>query len=129
MNSSRSGVAFIAQAREGEDLTVYGDGSQTRSFCYIDDMVEGLRKLMERGTEGPVNLGDPTEISILELAEKIIDLTGSDSGITHEPLPPEDPERRKPDITKAKEELGWKPDTGLEEGLGKTVDYSRESVR
>lgn len=117
---------FIVQALTGNDLSVYGDGSQTRSFCYIDDMITGLWKLMESGENGPVNLGNPDEISILELANKIIEKTDSESGITYEPLPEDDPERRKPDISKAKEELGWEPKIGLERGLKKTVDYFRE---
>ncbi|KXB03849.1 hypothetical protein AKJ45_00315 [candidate division MSBL1 archaeon SCGC-AAA261F19] len=114
---------FIVQALNGDDLTVHGDGSQTRSFCYIDDMVEGLWKLMNSEVNEPVNLGNPEEVTILELAEKIIDLTGSGSGITHEPLPEEDPERRKPDISKAKETLEWKPEIELEDGLEKTIRF------
>lgn len=124
-NDGRVVSNFIIQALKGEDITIYGDGSQTRSFCYIDDMIEGLIKLMnsEDDFTGPVNLGNPFEISILELAKKIIELTGSKSKIVFKPLPDDDPKRRQPDITLAKQKLNWQPFTSLEEGLLKTINY------
>jgi UDP-glucuronate decarboxylase len=114
---------FIVQALKGEPLTVYGDGSQTRSFCYVSDLVEALIKMMNTdGFIGPVNLGNPGEFTILELAEKIIRLTGSSSGIVHNPLPQDDPARRCPDISLAEAKLDWRPKVGLDEGLAATVD-------
>lgn len=120
---------FIVQALKNETLTVYGDGSQTRSFCYVSDLIEGLIKMME--TErftGPVNLGNPQEFPIIELAERILKLTRSSSKIVHKPLPSDDPERRCPDITLAQEKLSWQPRVGLEEGLLKTIDYFKEKL-
>lgn len=114
---------FITQALEGRDLTVYGDGTQTRSFCYIDDMVQGLRKLMESDLQEPVNLGSPNEITIDNLADKIIDETSTSSGKTSESLPAQDPEVRSPDIRRAKEELDWEHHVNLEKGIRKTVEY------
>jgi UDP-glucuronate decarboxylase len=118
---------FIIQALKGEDLTVYGDGTQTRSFQYVDDLVEGLAGMM--ATEhftGPVNLGNPREFTMLELAEQVIRLTGSSSQITFLPLPSDDPKQRKPDIRLAKEKLnGWEPKVSLEEGLKPTIEYFR----
>jgi UDP-glucuronate decarboxylase len=124
-NDGRVISNFAIQALRGEPITIYGDGSQTRSFCYVDDMVDGLIRLMESPDDltGPVNLGNPEEITILEAAEKIIQLTGSCSAITFKPLPDDDPKKRKPDITLAKEKLGWAPCTPLEEGLKKTILY------
>jgi UDP-glucuronate decarboxylase len=118
---------FIMQALKGEPITIYGDGSQTRSFCYVDDLIRGLMALMETGPEttGPINIGNPNEFTVLELAEKVIDLTGSESRIIQEPLPQDDPKQRQPDISKAKEVLGWQPSIELEQGLGKTIDYFR----
>jgi UDP-glucuronate decarboxylase len=118
---------FIIQALKGEDITVYGDGSQTRSFCYIDDMIDGLIRLMNTSDEftGPVNLGNPSEISILELAEKVLKITKSKSKIVFKPLPQDDPVQRCPDITLAKKILKWQPKTVLEEGLKKTAEYFR----
>jgi len=114
---------FIVQALKGEPLTVYGDGRQTRSFCYVTDLVEALIKMMNtEGFIGPVNLGNPGEFTILELAEKIIQLTGSSSGIVHNPLPQDDPARRCPDISLAEAKLDWRPKVGLDEGLAATVD-------
>jgi len=114
---------FIVQALKGEPLTVYGDGRQTRSFCYVTDLVEALIKMMNtEGFIGPVNLGNPGEFTILELAEKIIRLTGSSSGIVHNPLPQDDPARRCPDISLAEAKLDWRPKVGLDEGLAATVD-------
>lgn len=119
---------FIAQALEGELITVYGDGSQTRSFCYIVDMVEGLMKLMATDGLGgeTINLGNPDEVSILETAKLIKKLTGSNSKIVFKPLPQDDPARRKPDISKAEKILGWRPTTPFEEGLQKTIGYFRK---
>jgi len=127
-NDGRVVTNFIVQALKGQDITIYGDGLQTRSFCYVDDLIEGLLKLMESPDEftGPVNLGNPNEIAILELAQKIIELTGSGSKIVYKALPEDDPRQRQPDISLAKQELGWEPKTNLEEGLRKTIDYFGE---
>ena len=115
---------FLNQVIDGKDITLYGKGDQTRSFCYIDDMVDGLIKLMNNEkTNGPINLGNPLEMSIKELAEKIIELTKSDSKIIYKDLPKDDPMKRKPDITKAKEFLDWSPKFKLEDGLLKTFNY------
>jgi UDP-glucuronate decarboxylase len=116
---------FIVQALRGKPITVFGDGRQTRSFCYVDDMVAGLTKLMEtdRGFTGPVNLGNPQEFSILELAERVLRLTKSRSRIRHKPLPADDPRQRKPDIALARKRLKWKPTVGLDDGLKETVRY------
>ncbi|MGC1755936.1 MAG: UDP-glucuronic acid decarboxylase family protein [Trebonia sp.] len=118
---------FIVQALKGEPLTVFGDGSQTRSFCYIDDMVDGLISLMNspREVTGPVNLGNPGEFTMIELAKQVIALTDSDSELQHLPLPADDPVRRRPDISRAREVLGWEPAVPLSEGLARTVDYFR----
>jgi len=116
---------FITQALSGKPLTVYGDGTQTRSFCYVEDLVEGIEKAMfTEGTKGGIfNLGNPNEYTILEFAEKVKKAAGSESRIEYRPLPEDDPARRKPDITRAKELLGWEPKTSLEEGLQKTIGY------
>ncbi|UAB78978.1 SDR family oxidoreductase [Erythrobacter sp. SCSIO 43205] len=116
---------FIVQALQGEDITVYGDGSQSRSFCYCDDLVEGFLRLMETGADvtGPINLGNPGEFTIKELAEKVIEMTGSTSKLTFLDLPSDDPKQRKPDISKAQEGLDWEPKVQLEEGLAKTIAY------
>jgi len=118
---------FIMQALQGHDITIYGDGSQSRSFCYVDDLVEGLIRLMNSKEEltGPVNLGNPGELSIKELAEKVIEMTGSSSKIIYEPLPRDDPTQRQPDITVARAELGWEPGIALDTGLKPTIDYFR----
>ncbi len=128
INDGRVVSNFIIQALKDEDITVYGDGSQTRSFCYIDDMVNGLIRLMSTSDDftGPINLGNPSEISILELAEKVLKITDSKSRIVFKTLPQDDPVRRCPDITLAKSILGWQPKVSLEEGLGKTAEYFRE---
>ncbi len=117
--------SFIVQALKGNDITVFGDGKQTRSFCYVDDLIDGLIKCMEtdNGFTGPVNLGQPTEIQILELAHKVIKLTGSKSKIVYKPLPSDDPAQRQPDLTLAKQKLRWEPKVGLEEGLKRTCEY------
>ncbi len=115
---------FIVQALRGEDVTIYGDGSQTRSFCYIDDLVEGMMRMMENDTTvGPVNLGNPSEFTVLELANLIIELTGSSSKIIHGPLPQDDPAQRQPDISLAKKVLDWKPTVELKQGLLRTIEY------
>ncbi|VAX34627.1 UDP-glucuronate decarboxylase [hydrothermal vent metagenome] len=129
-NDGRVVSNFIMQALRGEDLTVYGDGSQTRSFCYVDDLVGGLIKLMNSPDDftGPVNLGNPAEFSILELAEKIIKLTGSKSRICFKSLPADDPKQRQPDITLAKEKLKWEPTVQMEEGLKRTIKYFKDLI-
>jgi len=128
-NDGRVISNFIVQALQGEDLTVYGDGSQTRSFCYVSDLIEALRMMMEKGDFiGPVNLGNPEEISILELAEKIVKLAQSKSRIAHKPLPPDDPHQRCPDISLAKQKLGWAPKKNLEEGLSATIEYFQKAL-
>ena len=119
---------FILQALKGEDITIYGDGTQTRSFCYVDDLVDGMIKMMEGSFIGPVNLGNPSERTILDFAKLIIELTNSKSNIIYKPLPSDDPTQRKPDITLAKEKLGWEPKVNIEEGLLKTIEYFKELI-
>lgn len=121
---------FIVQALRGQPITVYGDGSQTRSFCYVEDLITGLQAMMDSGNEitGPVNLGNPEELTMAELAKKIISLTNSDSKLIYKPLPIDDPTQRRPDITKAKKVLNWSPKIGLEEGLSKTIEYFRTKL-
>lgn len=119
---------FMKQAITGKDLTVFGDGSQTRSFCHVEDLIGGLLALLESDVDTPVNIGNPDERTILELAELIIEVTDSDSGITFEPLPPQDPEVRQPDISKAKKELNWEPEIDLYDGLDTVVPYFEERV-
>ena len=116
---------FIVQALQGHDITVFGDGSQTRSFTYVDDEVRGFLALLDSDYVGPVNIGNPNEFTILQLAELVIEITGSSSKIVHEPLPVDDPLQRKPDITKATEILGWKPEIELREGIEKATEYFR----
>ncbi len=122
---------FIMQALRGQDITIYGDGQQTRSFQYVDDLVEGMLKMMATGDDftGPVNIGNPGEFTILELAEKVIDMTGSKSKIVYQPLPSDDPMQRKPDIGLAREKLNWEPKVPLEEGLKKTIAYFEGLIR
>jgi UDP-glucuronate decarboxylase len=123
-NDGRVVSNFIVQALRGDDITIYGDGSQTRSFCFVSDLIGGMAGLMNtEGLTGPVNVGNPAEFSILELAEKVIALTGSGSKIVRRPLPSDDPRQRRPDITLAKEKLGWSPEVKLEDGLRKTIEY------
>jgi UDP-glucuronate decarboxylase len=116
---------FIVQALKRKPITIYGDGSQTRSFCYVDDMIEGFIRVMATGDDftGPVNLGNPSEFTMMELAAKVLQLTGSRSEIIHKPLPADDPRQRRPDISVAAEEFGWKPKIHLEQGLKKTIEY------
>jgi len=121
---------FIVQALLGEPIRIYGDGQQTRSFCYVDDLVEAMIACMNSGDEvtGPINLGNPEEFTILELAEEVIRLTGSNSEIVYDPVQENDPMRRRPDISKAETLLGWRPSTALAAGLPKTIEYFREIV-
>jgi UDP-glucuronate decarboxylase len=130
-NDGRVVSSFIAQALRGEPVTIFGDGSQTRSFCYVDDMVRGLIGLMNLAdaVTGPVNLGNPCEFTVIDLAKKVLALCGSDSPVEHRPLPSDDPVRRKPDISRARELLGWEPSVPLDEGLERTVAYFRRSLR
>ena len=128
-NDGRVVSNFIIQALRGEDLTVYGEGSQTRSFCYVDDLVEGMIRMMEcDGFIGPVNLGNPSETTILEFARTILELTGSRSTIVFKPLPADDPKQRRPDITLAREKLGWRPQVDVTTGLRKSIEYFAEVV-
>ncbi len=129
MNDGRVVPNFIIQALKGEDLTVYGKGQQTRSFQYIDDLVEGLQRLLKSDYHLPVNLGNPYEMTVLDFAKKVLELTGSKSSIIFRPLPQDDPQVRQPDISKAKEILGWEPKVQLDEGLTKTIQYFRERLR
>jgi UDP-glucuronate decarboxylase len=124
-NDGRVVSNFIVQALQGNDLTIYGDGSQTRSFCYVDDLIDGMIRMMNTGDEftGPVNIGNPNEFTIRELAETVIRLTGSKGKLVFNPLPPDDPTQRQPDITLARKELGWEPRVQLEAGLEKTIAY------
>ena len=129
-NDGRVVSNFIMQALRGEDITIYGDGSQTRSFCFVSDLIEGFCRLMDSTDldATPVNLGNPGEYTILQVAEKVIQLTGSSSKIVHRALPADDPVRRKPDITLAKKRLGWEPTVPLEEGLGRTIEHFRNRL-
>jgi UDP-glucuronate decarboxylase len=124
-NDGRVVSNFIAQALHGSDITLYGDGSQTRSFCYVSDLIDGLVRMMGSGKTmpGPINIGNPHEISVRELAERVLDLTGSRSRIVHRPLPQDDPLQRCPDIRRAREALGWEPRVELQDGLRRTIDY------
>jgi UDP-glucuronate decarboxylase len=126
-NDGRVVSNFIVQALQGKDITVYGDGQQTRSFCYVDDLIDGMMAYMaidsDRGIPGPINLGNPGEFTMNELAEKVVELTGTSSKILKKPLPEDDPKQRRPDISKAKSLLNWQPTIPLEEGLKKTIDY------
>jgi len=129
-NDGRVVSNFIIQALRGEDITVYGDGSHTRSFCYVDDTVEAIVRMMKSpdGFTGPVNVGNPEEVTILELAKKIIDISGSSSKVVFSNLPEDDPRRRKPDIALAREKLGWNPAVGIDRGLEKTIDFFRSRL-
>jgi dTDP-glucose 4,6-dehydratase len=128
LNDGRVIPNFIKQALRGEDLTVYGDGSQTRSFCYVSDEIEGFLRLAKSSEHLPVNIGNPSEFTILECAKRVLAVTGSKSSIRYEPLPQDDPKQRCPDITKAKSLLGWQPTIDLENGLKKSLEYFRKAV-
>jgi UDP-glucuronate decarboxylase len=130
-NDGRVVSNFIVQALKSEPITIYGEGSQTRSFCYVDDLIEGLIRLMNTSDDvtGPINLGNPVEFTMLELAGKIIDLTGSGSRLMHKPLPMDDPRQRKPDIRLARNALQWEPAVRLEQGLKKTIDYFEQLLK
>lgn len=129
-NDGRVVSNFIVQALQNQNITIYGDGSQTRSFCYVDDLLEGMIRMMNTGEEitGPINVGNPGEFTILQLAEMVIRMTGSKSKIIYKPLPSDDPMQRKPDIAKAKEILGWQPTIALEEGLKHTIEYFKNTI-
>jgi UDP-glucuronate decarboxylase len=124
-NDGRVVSNFVVQALTGQDITIYGEGQQTRSFCYVDDLVAGIMKLMDTPEEvtGPVNIGNPVEFTMIELANLVVELTGSSSKIIHRPLPQDDPKQRQPDISQAREKLGWEPRVALRDGLGKTIEY------
>lgn len=128
LDDGRALPTFMSQALRGEDVTVYGDGSQTRSFCYVDDLVEGIYRLLLSDYTMPVNIGNPSEITLLQFAEEILALTGSKSKIVYEPLPQDDPKQRKPNITKAQEILGWEPKVDRKEGLKRTLEYFKQHI-
>ena len=128
LNDGRVVPNFMKQALRSEDLTVYGNGSQTRSFCFVADEIEGIMRLARSDEHLPVNIGNPNEFTVLQCAETVLKVTGSKSRIRFEPLPPDDPKQRRPDITKARTLLGWEPQVSLEEGLKLSLDYFREAV-
>ena len=128
INDGRVVPNFMKQALRGEDLTIYGDGSQTRSFCYVSDEIEGIVRLAKSDEHEPVNIGNPSEFTILECAQKVLEVTGSKSKLRYEPLPVDDPKQRRPDITKAKRLLGWEPKADLENGLRMSLEYFRGAV-
>ncbi len=130
-NDGRVVSNFIVQALRGEDVTIYGEGSQTRSFCYVDDLIEAMLRMMdtEKGFFGPINIGNPGEFTMLELAEKVLRLTASKSRLVHKPLPADDPKQRRPDITLARAKLDWEPKVALEDGLKETIAYFRKLLR
>lgn len=128
LDDGRALPTFMSQALRGEDITVYGDGSQTRSFCYVDDLVDGIYRLLMSDYNKPVNVGNPSEITLLQFAEEILALTGSGSKIVYEALPQDDPKQRQPDITKAKELLGWEPKVDRSEGLKRTLEYFKKHI-
>ena len=127
-NDGRVVSNFIIQALQNQDITIYGDGSQSRSFCYVDDLVDGLIKMMNSNLTGPINLGNPNEFTILELAKKVIEITDSKSKIIFKPLPQDDPKQRQPNITKAQKYLNWEPKIKLEDGLKETIKYFKEKL-
>jgi dTDP-glucose 4,6-dehydratase len=127
-NDGRVVSNFIVQALRGDPLTIYGDGSQSRSFCYVDDLIEGIVRLFERGGSDPTNIGNPREFTVQQLAERVLALTGSKSAIVRRPLPEDDPRVRQPDITRARQTLGWEPRVPLDEGLTRTIAYFRQLV-
>ena len=128
VKDGRAVPAFMSQALRNEDVTVFGDGSQTRSFCYVSDLVDGIIRMMESGENSPINIGNPAEMTIKQIAETIIEMTGSKSRVIYQPLPEDDPKVRRPDITRARTLLGWEPKVDLREGLTKTIDYFRTKV-
>jgi dTDP-glucose 4,6-dehydratase len=128
VKDGRAVPAFMSQALRNEDVTVFGDGSQTRSFCYVSDLVDGIIRMMESNENSPINIGNPAEMTIKQIAETIIEMTGSKSRIIYQPLPEDDPKVRRPDITRARTLLGWEPKVDLREGLTKTIDYFRTKV-
>ncbi len=130
-NDGRVVSNFVVQALRGEDITIYGDGCQTRSFCYVDDLVDGLMRLMDTGDDvtGPINIGNPGEYTMIELAEQVLALTGAKSKLIHKPLPADDPRQRQPDITRARTILDWEPKTNLKAGLQRTIDYFDELLK
>jgi dTDP-glucose 4,6-dehydratase len=128
LNDGRVVPNFMKQALRGEDLTVYGDGSQTRSFCYVSDEIDGFMRLAKSSEHLPVNIGNPTEFTILECAQQVLKVTGSKSKIRYEPLPQDDPKQRRPDITKARTLLGWEPQVDLATGLRVSLEYFRGAV-
>lgn len=128
LDDGRALPAFMSQALKGEDLTVFGDGSQTRSFCYVDDLIEGIYRLLLSDYAYPVNVGNPVEITLKQFAEEIINLTGTKQKLVYLPLPKDDPKQRKPDITKAKEILGWEPKVDRAEGLKITYEYFKKAL-
>ena len=128
LHDGRAVPAFMGQALRGEDITIFGSGQQTRSFCYVTDLVDGIIRLMDSNVNDPVNIGNPHEMTIEQIAREIVRLTGSKSKLVYRPLPEDDPKVRQPDITRARTLLGWEPKVGLEEGLQKTLDYFRDKV-
>ena len=128
LHDGRAVPAFMGQALRGEDITIFGSGQQTRSFCYVTDLVDGIIRLMDSNVNDPVNIGNPHEMTIEQIARDIVRLTGSKSKLVYRPLPEDDPKVRQPDITRARTLLGWEPKVGLEEGLQKTLDYFRGKV-
>ncbi|HWI19242.1 MAG TPA: GDP-mannose 4,6-dehydratase, partial [Vicinamibacterales bacterium] len=128
IRDGRAVPAFISQALANEDVTVFGDGRQTRSFCYITDLVDGIIKLMLSKENDPINIGNPQEMTIEQIAQMIIEMTGSKSKIIYKPLPTDDPKVRQPDITRARTLLGWEPKVSLDQGLGQTIDYFRSKI-
>jgi dTDP-glucose 4,6-dehydratase len=128
IRDGRAVPAFISQALLNEDVTVFGDGTQTRSFCYISDLVDGIIRLMLSKENDPINIGNPQEMTIEQIAQTIIDMTGSTSRIIYKPLPTDDPKVRQPDITRARTLLEWEPTVSLEQGLGSTIDYFKKKV-
>lgn len=129
LNDGRVVPSFVSQILQGRQLEVYGDGTQTRSFCYVTDLVKGIVKLMEQDDPDPFNLGNPHEITVQEFAQRLIKITGSNATIIHKPLPADDPKRRKPDITRARKILQWEPEVGLDTGLMKTIQWARDYVK
>ena len=128
LDDGRALPTFMSQALRGEDITMFGDGSQTRSFCYVDDLVEGIYRLLLSDYSSPVNVGNPQEIALMQFAEEVLALTGSKSKIVFKPLPQDDPKQRQPDITKARNILGWEPKVDRHEGLKRTLEYFKQHI-